>query len=149
MSLLFGMTGKIGRGQFWLGLFVLVLVGIVMSLLVAGLSLTLGRVGQWISFGILLLLLYPAVALSRKRLRDRGRNNLNVWLIAYLAPGMISNFAQTAGIGFVNETFGGLTVSSPTTLGTVLLASGFLAFVVAIIDLGFLRGNEMPGGDTL
>lgn len=149
MSLLFGMTGKIGRGQFWLGLVVLIVVSIVASLLVAGLSLTMGRVGQWLSFGILLLLLYPAVALSRKRLRDRGRNHLNAWLIAYLAPGVVANFAQTAGIGFVSETFGNLTVSSPTMLGTVLLAAGFLAFVVAIIDLGFLKGKERPGGETL
>ena len=146
MSLLFGMDGKIGRGQFWLGFVILIAIIIVTSVLVAGLVLSLGRLGQWISFGIFLLLLYPTIALSIKRLRDRGRKNLKAWLLAYFAPGVITNFAQTAGIGFVNENMGSLTVSSPTTVGYVLLALGLITFVVAIVDLGFLKGQETPSG---
>ncbi|MET1412312.1 DUF805 domain-containing protein [Roseibium sp. HPY-6] len=141
MNLLFGTAGKIGRGRFWIGFLILFVVGLLVSLLVTGIALALGDIGQWIGFGILLLLLYPAIALSLKRLRDRGRSNPGAWLFVYFAPGVLMNFAQTAGIGFVQEDFGGLTVSSPTALGGSLMALGFLAFVVAIVDLGFLRGK--------
>jgi len=144
MNLLFGTEGTIGRGKFWIGFLILFVVGILVSLLVTGLVLALGTVGRWISFGILLILLYPAVVLSMKRLRDRGRDNLNIWLFAYFAPGVLVNFAQTTGIGFVQEDLGGLTVSSPTALGGSLTFLAFLAFIVAIVDLGLLKGAERP-----
>ncbi|WP_434055779.1 MAG: DUF805 domain-containing protein [Roseibium sp.] len=141
MSLLFSTAGKIGRGRFWVGFGVLFVAGVLLSLLVTGLVLAMGQLGQWIGFGILLLFLYPAVALSMKRLRDRGRANIRLWLLAYFAPGTLVNFAQTAGIGFTREEIGGLTVSSPTALGGTLVFLAFFAFVVAIVDLGFLRAR--------
>lgn len=144
MNLLFGTAGKIGRGRFWIGFLILVAVGFLVSLLVTGIVLVLGGVGQWIGLGLLLLLLYPAIVLSLKRLRDRGRANPGAWLFVYFAPGVLVNFAQAAGIGFLKEDFGGLTVSSPTALGGSLVFLSFLAFVVAIVDLGFLKGNNLP-----
>lgn len=145
MSLLFGMKGQIGRGRFWIGFLILFVAGVLMSLVVTGLVLVLGQLGQWIGFGLLLFFLYPAVALSMKRLRDRGRSHINLWLIAYFGPGTLANFAQTAGIGFAREEIGGLTVSSPTALGGALIVLGFLTFVVALVDLGFLKGREADG----
>ena len=142
MKLLFGTSGKIGRGRFWIGFMILFVVAVLMSLVVTGLVLGLGHLGQWIGFGLLLLFLYPAVALSLKRLRDRGRTHITAWLIAYFAPGTLANFAQTAGIGFSHENVGGLTVSSPTALGSMLLMFAFLAFAVAIVDMGFLKGKS-------
>lgn len=145
MSLLFGTKGQIGRARFWIGFLILFVAGILMSLAVTGLVLALGRLGQWIGFGLLLLFLYPAVVLSLKRLRDRGRSHISLWLIAYFAPGTLANFAQTADIGFAVEEIGGLTVSSPTALGGTLIFLGFLAFVVALVDLGFLKGRGAQG----
>ena len=145
MWLLCGTEGTSGRGRFWSGFLILFVAGIVMSLAVTGLVLALGQLGQWIGFALLLIFLYPAVALSVKRLRDRGRRHIKLWLIAYFAPGTLANFAQTAGIGFAREEIGGLTVSSPTALGGALLLLGLLAFLVAIVDLGFLKGRETDG----
>lgn len=142
MSLLFSAQGRIGRGRFWAGVLILFGIGVLMSLVVTGLVLALGQTGQWIGFALLLLFLYPAAVLSMKRLRDRGRAHLNLWLIAYFAPGILANFAQTAVIGFTHEDIGGIPVSSPTALGGTLLGFGFLAFAVAIVDLGFLKGKE-------
>lgn len=82
MSLLFSAEGRIGRGRFWIGALILFGIGVLMSLVVTGLVLTLGQAGQWIGFALLLLFLYPAIVLSMKRLRDRGRAHLNLWLIA-------------------------------------------------------------------
>ncbi|WP_299472426.1 DUF805 domain-containing protein [uncultured Roseibium sp.] len=144
MALLFGTAGKIGRGRFWIGFLTLVAAGFLVSLLVTAMVLVLGGIGQWIGLGLLLLLLYPAIVLSLKRLRDRGRANPGVWLFAYFAPGVLVNFAQAAGIGFVQEDIGGLIVSSPTALGGSLVFLGFLAFVIAVVDLGFLKGKDLP-----
>lgn len=143
MSLLFSAEGRIGRGRFWIGILILFIVGVLMSLAVTGLVLALGQTGQWIGFALLLLFLYPAVVLSIKRLRDRGRAHLNLWLAFYFAPGILANYAQTAGIGFTHEDIGGIPVSSPTTLGGALMTLGFLAFAVAIFDLGFLKGKAV------
>ena len=145
MSLLFGTQGQIGRGRFWIGFLILFVAGVLMSLAVTSLVLALGQLGQWIGFALLLLFLYPAVVLSMKRLRDRGRRHIKLWLIAYFAPGTLANFAQTAGIGFAREEIGGLTVSSPTALGGALLLLSLFAFLVAIVDLGFLKGSEADG----
>nr|WP_319383789.1 hypothetical protein [uncultured Roseibium sp.] len=120
---------------------ILLIAGVLMSLVVTGLVLTLGQTGQWIGFALLLLFLYPAAVLSMKRLRDRGRAHLHLWLTAYFAPGLLANFAQTSGIGFTYEDIGGIPVSSPTALGGTLMILGFLAFLTAIVDLGFLKGK--------
>lgn len=70
-----------------------------------------------------------------------SRAHLHLWLAFYFAPGILANFAQTAGIGFTHEVIGGIPVSSPTALGGTLMILGFLAFLAAIVDLGFLKGK--------
>jgi uncharacterized membrane protein YhaH (DUF805 family) len=135
MELFFSTEGRIKRTQFWIGFIVLIVIGIFVSIISAAIS-------EWISALFSLILLFPAAALTLKRLRDRGRKNLTAWLIAYLAPGTLSNLLQAAGIGFEKQEFAGVTVSSPTLLGTILLTLSFVVFIVAVIDLGFLKGKE-------
>ncbi|WP_306141733.1 DUF805 domain-containing protein [Roseibium sp. MMSF_3412] len=141
MNLLFGTEGKIGRGRFWIGFLILFVAGVLLSLAVTGLVLAFGQLGHWIGFALLLLFLYPALVLSLKRLRDRGRAHISAWLVAYFAPGTLANFAQTAGIGFTFEEIGGIIVSSPAALGGALMVFGLVAFAVAIVDLGLLKGK--------
>lgn len=141
MNLLFGAEGKIGRGRFWIGFLILFVAGVLLSLAVTGFVLAFGQLGHWIGFALLLLFLYPALVLSLKRLRDRGRTHITAWLVAYFAPGTLANFAQTAGIGFTFEEIGGIIVTSPAALGGALMVFGLVAFAVAIVDLGFLKGK--------
>ena len=145
MSLFFSTDGQIGRGKFWLGSLILLAIWIGLGLLTALITMPLGALGAWIGFAVLLLFLFPYAVLATKRLRDRGRDNVVPWLVAYLAPGIVVNFAQTAGIGFRTDRFGDLAVSTPNALGTVLIGIGFLAFIVAIIDMGILPGKRASG----
>ncbi|MEM9330991.1 MAG: DUF805 domain-containing protein [Pseudomonadota bacterium] len=135
MELFFSTEGSIKRKQFWIGFVILIIIGLLVSIISAAIS-------EWISALFSLILLFPAAVLTLKRLRDRGRENPIAWLIAYLAPGTLSNLSQAAGIGFEKQEFAGVTVSSPTLLGTILVTISFVVFIVAVIDLGFLKGKE-------
>ncbi|WP_421979452.1 hypothetical protein [Roseibium sp.] len=88
--------------------------------------------GQFrIGFEHLLLFHLPAVVLSVKRLLDRGRRQVNLWLVACFAPGTLANPAPMAGIGCARAEIGG-----------TLMLLGLLAFLFEIVDLGLLKGGE-------
>ena len=137
MSLFISMDGRINRMQFWIGLIVLVVAGIILGLL-----LLTPIFGSWSGFITSLIFFYPAIALFAKRLRDRGRTNIVLWLVAYFAPGFVTNIAQAAEIGFQTVDLGGLQASVPNTLGGILTFLAFVAFVVAVFDLGFFKGAQ-------
>ena len=129
--------GTITRKPFWLGLLGLLAVGITISIV----TLPLGQMGEWAAFLASLALLYPALALSTKRLRDRGRANLPLWLAIYFAPSVLLNVFQTLEIGFNRITMGDVSVVQPTGIGLILtFAAGILA-LIALVDLGFLKGK--------
>lgn len=129
--------GSITRKPFWLGLLGLLAVGIAIGIV----TLPLGRLGEWVALLASLALLYPALALSTKRLRDRGRANVPFWLAIYFAPGVLLNMFQTLGIGYSRFTMGDVSVMQPTGIGLVLTFIAAIVAIMALIDLGFLKGR--------
>jgi uncharacterized membrane protein YhaH (DUF805 family) len=134
MDLFLSTQGRIGRGAFWGGMIGLIVVGMVAAL-VTGAQ---GFVGVIIS----LVLLYPVVALVLKRLRDRGRANPGIWAAIYLVPGQLVNLMQATGIGFSPMQVEGVTMMQPDFLGMIVTFAALIAFLCALVDLGFLAGRN-------
>lgn len=142
MDLFLNFDGRIARGKWWLGVIVLVVIGIVLSAVVL-MIFGAGMVGQVISLLVTLVLLYPIIALATKRLHDRGHDAMPRVAI-FFGPGLLLTVMQTFGIGFRTEVVAGVAMQTPGLLGSIV---GFVALVVgiwALIELGILRGNDGP-----
>jgi uncharacterized membrane protein YhaH (DUF805 family) len=89
VSLFFSPQGRIGKGQFWIGVIVLLVVGI-------GLSVAQRFSPQSVALVFALLsivLIYPSVCVYVKRLHDAGKSGwwyLLVILIAFIANAIAS-----------------------------------------------------------
>src|ERR1051326_5369822 len=77
--------GRTARKQFWIGLVVLVVIGIAVAFAcLAAAGEGDYQVARLVWFVVTITLLYPALALSVKRLHDRGRPGHVV--LYYLIP---------------------------------------------------------------
>lgn len=141
MDLLLSMDGRIGRKPFWIGMIVLLLISVALGLLLGPL---LQGAGRFLGFLIGLVFLYPAIALMLKRLRDRERANPLLWVALYILPGQIVSLFQAFGIGFSPVTLGDSVTMAPTLLGMIASFAAIIAFLCALIDLGFLAGKSTP-----
>ena len=132
--------GRIGRKQFWMGIIVLIIASFAL-IVVVGLLL-----GTFIPITILslicsLIMLYPALALSLKRLFDRNKA-INPWAYIFFGPGILINIMQRLGIGFTSAEVGDIMDPFPTN-GLTIALSGITAIIGiwALVELGFLKGT--------
>jgi|GEM_PF-4918976 len=139
MALYTSFDGSITRKPFWLGLLGLFAVGITIRIL----TVPLRQFGVWVGLLVSVALLYPALALTTKRLR--GRANIRLWLGIYFVPGVLLNIAQALGIGFEQMTISGMEITLPTGWGLILSALAGIVALVALVDLGFLKGKGATG----
>ena len=134
-------TGRVGRGGFWLGLIVLAVVGSSLALpavpsifddnpLVA-LRENWNRLGLYGAV-LTIALLYPLMALVIKRLHDRGKSG---WRAALLwVPALVQIVSPLVGQGWLIDRL---------TWGYNLLFAQMLAVGVGFfIELGFYSGTR-------
>lgn len=130
-NLFMSMEGRIGRQNYWIGLVILVVIGIIISQLIAFLFGYTSLLARLLNFIYVIAIAYPAYALMAKRFQDRGKNGT-------LAGILIGLSILGALLGLFGLTGDPL---APNTFGTIL---GLATLVVAIwylIELGFLRGT--------
>jgi uncharacterized membrane protein YhaH (DUF805 family) len=123
--------GRSSRKHFWIGIAILLVFGAVV--LVAAALLTGERDYSVIRFNIFAIevaLLYPLVAVSVKRLHDRGRPGYSV--LAFLVPWILHQVTNMAGITGDPLAFNAIDVTS--------FLVTFVLFVWFLIELGFRRG---------
>lgn len=127
VGLFLRLDGRIGRRAFWIG-FGVVLLGILLA--------DVASRGVGAATLLLLLLLYPLIAVLVKRLHDRGRSGW--WaavLAAPLAVGVLAaTVARLIGLGEAG-------IERAAT-GGIWVSISVLA-VLAAVELGFRRGR--PG----
>jgi uncharacterized membrane protein YhaH (DUF805 family) len=127
--------GRIGRKPFWLGVILLVVVGI--AILFASLVITGERDYQVIrltAFVITVALLYPLTAVGVKRLHDRGRPGYTAAF--FIIPWLLHHALNLVGV-----------TGDPTSVNVVDVAFYLINLVLMIwfiIDLGVLRGVQGP-----
>lgn len=130
-NLFMSMEGRIGRQNYWIGLVILIVIGIIISQLIAFLFGYTNLLARLLNFIYVIAIAYPAYALMAKRFQDRGKNGT-------LAGILIGLSILGALLGLFGLTGDPL---APNTFGTIL---GLATLVVAIwylIELGFLRGT--------
>lgn len=139
-ELLTSFDGRIARGRFWLGVLVLVVVAIVIAIIV-GIVLGDTFLGRFVMLLVSLGLLYPAIALTVKRLADRDKPPMPRVAIFFL-PGLLLSVFDTFQIGYRAMPPG---MGGPGMMpGNFVLALGLISMIVtiwAIIELGILKGD--------
>lgn len=135
------MEGRIGRRDYWLGLLLLIIASIV---LIGVLGLTLGFFLPVALISLIgsLIVFYPALALSMKRLHDRDKA-AKPWAYIYFGPGILMQVMRMTGLGFDNIVMGDDVVTMPSSgLVSLLSIAVGLISLWAMIDMGFLKGTD-------
>jgi uncharacterized membrane protein YhaH (DUF805 family) len=132
--------GRIPRGEWWAGVAVLIVVGVVIGFVVArALGPTL--IGVIAILILQLLLLYPSYAVSAKRFQDRNK------------PGGLALIG--IGLGILQTVLRLLGLSDPihpTVIDWILSIALVIVGIWYLIELGILRGtvgNNTYGRDPL
>jgi len=161
MELFTSFDGRISRKSFWLGVLGIVLISFGFIFLMGTVFARMGGMPSILPFTISLLLLYPAVAISVKRLHDRNKPAMP-WIVIFFLPGLISNTMQNFQIDYTMMDLGemvgnngmmdtggmmnmfGMGGHEVLVPGTVAMTVSFISLIVgiwALIELGFLKGT--------
>lgn len=123
--------GRIGRKMWWIGHISLGVIGILVTLIATGLFGQLSFATRLINIIFILVIAYPAYAVSAKRFQDRNKSGaLGAILIGI---GILSSLLQLFGVG-----------SDPMDPGAITVVLGLATMAIAIwylIELGILRGT--------
>lgn len=121
--------GRIPRSQWWAGLAVIVVIGVVLALLIAWLfgPTTIGLIATLI---LQVALIFPSYALSAKRFQDRGKPG-GLALIG-IGLGLVQTLARVVGLSNPLQ---------PTALDLILGVALLIVGIWYLIELGILRGT--------
>ncbi len=139
LDLLTSFDGRIRRGQYWMGVILLLVAAIIVFAII---TVLFGEsfFGRLLSLVISLALIYPFWALGTKRLADRGQPPMPK-LAIFIAPGLVLNVIDIFQIGYrpIPGLAGGeLMPGAPSMiLGLISLGVG----IWALIELGILKGD--------
>lgn len=124
--------GRIPRSQWWAGLVVLVIVGVVLALII---TWVLGptMIALIATLILQVILLYPSYALSAKRFQDRNKPG-GLALIG-IGLGIVQTLARLVGL---SNPF------NPTAVDWSLNVALIIVGIWYLIELGILRGTVGP-----
>jgi len=130
---LFGFHGRATRGEWWL----FVLIFFLYNFIVTALSVYIfGFLGLLIGWVLMLVLLWPALAISERRLHDRGKSGW--WLLLfYLTPMLLSALKL-----WLTGEMGVHGYKNPTAVATVISLASFAITLWGLIELGVLPGQH-------
>ena len=124
--------GRIPRSQWWAGLVVLVIIGVVLGLLIAWV-LGMTMVGLIATLILQIILLYPSYCISAKRFQDRNKPGS----LALIGIGLAILQTLARLVGLSNP-------YSPTAVDWILNIALLIVGIWYLIELGILRGTVGP-----
>jgi uncharacterized membrane protein YhaH (DUF805 family) len=124
--------GRIPRSQWWAGLVILVIIGVVLALII-GWVLGPTLIGLIATLILQVILLYPSYALSAKRFQDRNKPG-GLALIG-IGLGILQTLARLVGL---SNPF------APTAVDWILNIALLIVGIWYLIELGILRGTVGP-----
>ena len=130
---LFGFHGRATRAEWWL----FILIFFVYNFVVTTLAVFIfGFIGLLIGWVLMLAMLWPTLAVSERRLHDRGKS---AWwlLLFYLVPVILS----AAKLSITGE-MGVKGYAKPPTSATILSLVSFAIILWGFIEMGVLRGTR-------
>lgn len=123
--------GRIGRQLWWIGHIILAVIGLVVTLIFASLFGQMSFATRLLNFIYVLIVAYPAYAVSAKRFQDRNKSGALGAILIGIA--ILSTLFQLFGIG-----------TDPMHPGAISMTLSLAVLIVAIwylIELGILRGT--------
>lgn len=142
-----GMDGRINRQPWWIGVVILIVVGIVLNFILGAImgggmptleqltdpaAMTAFAQKQgWISLIIGLITAYPYIALSVKRRHDRDNNGYDA--IGLIAFSLIWSVVQALGL-----------VNSTNPIYMIVSVIFLIYAIYVLVQLGFLKGTAGP-----
>jgi len=167
-ALLTSFEGRIPRSRFWLGVLMLIALGILLSIILSfffGTSMmsldtmmnaegdpqammeevaAASRASGWVSLISFLVLLYPAAALFIKRRHDRGKSGMDFWIYAALTVVLL--LLQATGLGTTTMEVGGMAVPTPSMITSILGVIVAIFGIYLLVVAGFLKGDSGDNG---
>jgi len=161
MNLFTSFDGRISRSTFWLGVLGLILISFLFIFLLGAVLFSTGHMPRMVPFIVSLVMLYPAAAITVKRLHDRNKPAMP-WLLIFFLPGVLSNFMKVfkinytvmdvkaametggmMGMGRMRSMFGmgEFEMLAPGSIAMTLSLVSFVVGIWALIELGFLKGT--------
>lgn len=155
-----GFDGRIGRQSWWIGFIIIVIAYILLTFILGAIMGTsmfsmmsnpeaamqpgamesMMKTTSWLGLIILAIIIYPATALTAKRLNDRDQPSWLKWLL--WVPAVISALLNVAGLGFTMTDVAGVQMPTPSTISYVFSILSLIALIWWIVDCGFLRGTQ-------
>jgi uncharacterized membrane protein YhaH (DUF805 family) len=133
-NLLFHFDGRISRAAYWRAALVWTVLLVALYFILFLLGLITPYLAICVGLIALLLMLTSNVAVSRKRLHDRGKSGW--WLLLFFVGPIILQAAGTVAV-FHGQSLGG-------SFETVCAIASFAIFVWMIVELGCLAGTVGP-----
>ena len=152
MSMFTGFEGRINRAKWWLGAIILLVVGVIIAMILSAILgasmwggatvapdgtitydlsvLRLAAIAQLITF---VIVVYPWLSLTTKRLNDRDRPRALAYV--FLLPSVLSILVGLLGLATMTS------IAWLTTL--ITLAIG----IWALVELGILKGTTGPNAN--
>jgi uncharacterized membrane protein YhaH (DUF805 family) len=135
-QLLFGFTGRINRGKYWLAALIYFILGLVMATIgyFAEEAPAFQILNAVVSIGVLI----SSIAVGIKRLHDRDKSGW--WLLLfYLVPSLLFGIGAVVFFyGVDAEAAGGMIG------GGIMYVLGIAVLIWAFVELGCLRGTLGP-----
>ena len=124
--------GRIGRQDFWIGVVGLLVVGIVVTVIIASTFGMLSRTAMILSFIVQLVFAYPAYCLMGKRFQDRDKPSTYAAILIGL--GLLVSLLAILGLT-------GDPLTGGNWFGWILNLAQLAVAIWFLIELGFLRGT--------
>ena len=124
--------GRIPRSQWWAGLVILAIIGVVLGLLIAWV-LGMTMVGLIATLILQIILLYPSYCISAKRFQDRNKP-AGLALIG-IGLAILQTLARLVGLS---------NPYNPTAVDWILNIALIIVGIWYLIELGILRGTIGP-----
>ncbi len=121
--------GRIPRSQWWAGVVIIAVIGIVLALVI-GWAFGPTTIGLLATLILQVLLIYPSYALSAKRFQDRNKPG-SLALIG-IGLGILQTLARVVGL---SNPF------APTAIDWILNIALLIVGIWYLIELGCLRGT--------
>ena len=128
-SILTSTEGRIPRSQWWAGVVIIAVIGIVLALVI-GWAFGPTTIGLLATLILQVLLIYPSYALSAKRFQDRNKPG-SLALIG-IGLGILQTLARVVGL---SNPF------APTVIDWILNIALLIVGIWYLIELGCLRGT--------
>lgn len=139
-TLFLSFDGRISRKPFWIGALGIIVASAVSVFVLQGLFGLPGRQLVYASMAVSLILVWPIIAISTKRLHDRDKP-ATFWLVIFFGPSFVANIMRDFEVDYTVISLEGKQVLYAGNIALFITVIALVTGIWALIELGLLKGN--------